>query len=123
VYTQEALDWYEKAAAHDPPHPDALYNLGLLYYEGFHDSLEIDPARSFLLIKTAADVCNDPSALFFVGHIGLQGDEKIPKKIIPDDIKYAWNCVKSAADQGMKMRHTVAMLTCLIPAHFTSLNH
>uniref|UniRef100_A0A7S3PNT1 Uncharacterized protein n=1 Tax=Aplanochytrium stocchinoi TaxID=215587 RepID=A0A7S3PNT1_9STRA len=97
---KEALDWYEKAAAHDPPHPDALYNLGLLYYEGFHDSLEIDPARSFLLIKTAADVCNDPSALFFVGHIGLQGDEKIPKKIIPDDIKYAWNCVKSAADQG-----------------------
>ena len=30
----EAVQWYSLAAQGDEPHPDALYNLGMIYYEG-----------------------------------------------------------------------------------------
>lgn len=88
-----------KPAFHDPPHPDALYNLGILYYEGFENMLQVDKVKAYELIKDAALVCNDPSALFFIGHVGLQGDENLDI-LEPEDKRTSWDYVKRAVEFG-----------------------
>ncbi|KDO23496.1 hypothetical protein SPRG_11419 [Saprolegnia parasitica CBS 223.65] len=72
--------WYSLIADCQNPHPDALYNLGLLYYNGSANSLPPIPAdaeRAMGYFMKAAEV-GDPSALFFMGHVLHVGHDVVP---------------------------------------------
>lgn len=76
---QQAIAWYELAAQEQtetgqPPHPDALYNLGMIYYEGVPGEVSRDPPRAVEYFTRAADQL-DTSALFWLGHAHRVGDD------------------------------------------------
>ncbi|OQR93592.1 hypothetical protein ACHHYP_02443 [Achlya hypogyna] len=76
--------WYSLLANCEAPHPDALYNLGLLYYNGSAQSvppIAADAERAMHYFMKAAEV-GDPSALFFMGHILHVGHEVVPANAI-----------------------------------------
>ncbi|OQR95546.1 hypothetical protein THRCLA_07774 [Thraustotheca clavata] len=72
--------WYSLIADVANPHPDALYNLGLLHFEGNSQSVppvEVNVKLAMQYFMKAAEV-GDPSALFFMGHIFHVGHELVP---------------------------------------------
>ena len=74
----EAAACYEKAATADPPHVDALFNLGTLYFSGAEDSkgakvIPADVGRSFEYFSEAA-ARGDVGAQYWVGHCLLSGE-------------------------------------------------
>ena len=77
-------------------HPDALYNLGMLYYEGVPGAVPADPRRAAGLFAAAADAM-DPSALFWCGHACYVGNAAagVPQSL-PPAIRY----LELAASQG-----------------------
>lgn len=96
-----ASEWYSRAcSARDPtPHPDALYNLGLMLYDGVDDSEPPFPASKAASIPyfvKAAEV-GDASAQFFMGHLLHQGDAELA---IEANIDSALMLVNTAADKG-----------------------
>jgi TPR repeat protein len=58
----EGVEWYKKAAA--ARHPDALYNLALIYYEGRIVETDMDKFNECLNLAAELD---DPQALFVLG--------------------------------------------------------
>lgn len=74
----EAVECYEAAANSQPPHADALFNLGTLYFSGAEDksgktTIQADIDRSFGYFTRAADL-GDAGAQFWVGHCLLSGE-------------------------------------------------
>lgn len=67
-----ALHWYSTAEKH----PDAFYNLGLLYYNGCGEALVQDRLKALEFFHLAARE-NDPSALFWLGHVYRVGDSEL----------------------------------------------
>ena len=67
-----AVEWYEAAAAATPPHPDALFNLGQIYYAG-RGGLERDPTRALAYFEAAA-ASGDQAAQFWLGTMLRAGD-------------------------------------------------
>ncbi|DAZ98608.1 TPA: hypothetical protein N0F65_001027 [Lagenidium giganteum] len=101
-----AIEWYMRVSGPKAPepHPDALYNLGLLYYEGVDDAeppFQADPKASLPFFMKAAEI-GDPSAQYFVGHLLHQGSEELG---VPANFASARMMLESAANKG----HTGAM--------------
>jgi TPR repeat protein len=74
-----AMEWYSDAALRKPPHPDALFNLGLLLFEGVPDAdppVEPNPKGAIPFFMKAAEV-GDPSAQFFMGHLLRTGNPEL----------------------------------------------
>uniref|UniRef100_K3X6E8 Uncharacterized protein n=1 Tax=Globisporangium ultimum (strain ATCC 200006 / CBS 805.95 / DAOM BR144) TaxID=431595 RepID=K3X6E8_GLOUD len=96
-----ASEWYSRAAsARDPnPHPDALYNLGLMLYDGVEDAEPPFPASKSASIPyfvKAAEV-GDASAQFFMGHLLHHGDEELG---ISANMDSALMLINKAAEKG-----------------------
>ncbi|KAF1332620.1 Extracellular protein, partial [Globisporangium splendens] len=96
-----ASEWYSRAAsARDPnPHPDALYNLGLMLYDGVEDAEPPFPASKSASIPyfvKAAEV-GDASAQFFMGHLLHHGDEELG---IEANMDSALMLINKAAEKG-----------------------
>jgi TPR repeat protein len=96
----EALLWYERASKLVPPSPDALFNLGTLYFDGREGLVTPDLIKSFSYFQRAADL-NDISSQFWVGHCYLSGEGGVSR---PDPV-LALKYLKLAADGG----HSSAM--------------
>jgi len=96
---QDALEFFREAANNDPPHPDALYNLGTMYYDGVPELIEADGKKALELFTKAADVCDDAVAQFWVGQYLMGGDPRVD----PDfngDIERGWDYIARSAEQG-----------------------
>jgi TPR repeat protein len=78
----EAISWYEKAAALEPPLTEALYNLGTVYFEG-NDvaNIDADAVRALGYFRLAAQL-GDTDAHYWLGHVHSSGH--IPQWIDPD---------------------------------------
>ena len=74
----EALRWYEVAANGPHPHADALFNLGMIYWEGVGGGTDNEGAvaqdlpRALSFFERAASA-RDASALFFYGTLLCDG--------------------------------------------------
>ncbi|CAK4317821.1 unnamed protein product [Aphanomyces euteiches] len=93
-----AIAWYSAIAVKcDAPHPDALYNLGMIYYED-HPNLEPplkqDMPLAMSYFMKAAKI-GDPSAQYFVGHILHVGNDVVPANPLSGRI-----LLEQAASQG-----------------------
>ena len=92
------LHWYNQAIEdEDKPHPDALYNLGMIYFEG-NQAADIKPNLELALdyfIRAAA--IGDPSAQFYLGHLYRVGSQEMG---VPQDTERALVLLESAAAQG-----------------------
>ncbi|KAF0682531.1 Aste57867_25329 [Aphanomyces stellatus] len=93
-----AMAWYS-ALTHnvDAPHPDALYNLGMLHYED-HPTSEPPVAKNLELAMSyfmeAAQV-GDPSAQFFMGHVLHVGNDVVAPNAVSSLM-----LLEQAAQQG-----------------------
>ena len=96
----EAMLWYERAASLNPPKPDALFNLGTLYFDGREGTITQDLEKSFSYFRRAADL-QDISALFWVGHCYMSGEGGVARP----DPELALHYLTKAADGG----HSSAM--------------
>jgi TPR repeat protein len=113
---QEAVQWYEVAAqvsseSHEGtdislnssrtqtlPHPDALFNLGTLLWDGVDNCLPVDKAKALALFeRAAAPDLQDPSALFFLGAMLHNGDKAAGVK---PNVRRALRLLELAAGQG-----------------------
>lgn len=114
---QEAVQWYELAAgissesqdgndgssilvktSQSSPHPDALFNLGTLLWEGVDGCLPVDKTKALALFeRAAAPDLQDPSALFFLGAMLHNGDSAAGVK---PNIRRALRLLELAAGQG-----------------------
>lgn len=98
---QQACEWYARVtSARDPaPHPDALYNLGLMLYDGVDDAEPPFPSSkpaSIAYFVRAAEA-GDGSAQFFMGHLLHQGNEELG---IEANMESAMMLINTAADNG-----------------------
>ncbi|KAG7401657.1 hypothetical protein PHYBOEH_011611 [Phytophthora boehmeriae] len=75
----EASAWYTKVTKDENPHPDALYNLGVMLFEGVQHAEPPFPGNKVAAIPffTRAAEVGDISAQFFMGMLLHQGDEDI----------------------------------------------
>ena len=96
----EAVLWYERAASLDAPVPDALFNLGTLYFDGKDGAVAPDLSKSLAYFTRSADL-GDASAQFWVGHCHMTGEGGAPWPDPGNALKY----LLAAAEQG----HTSAM--------------
>ncbi|GBG32157.1 Protein sel-1-like 1 [Hondaea fermentalgiana] len=106
ITSHDALAFYKEAAEADPPHPDALYNLANLYYDGIPELLQPDGSETLRLMTIAAETCKDKSAEFWLGKYLIEGDARIDPAFEGGDIASGWDFIARAAGQG----HTQAQL-------------
>ncbi|ETV84586.1 hypothetical protein H257_03753 [Aphanomyces astaci] len=75
-----ARAWYSVIAFCEKPHPDALYNLGMLLYDDHPTAVPTPTVANLPLamdcFMKAAEV-GDPSAQFFMGHVLHVGNESV----------------------------------------------
>ncbi|KAG6620173.1 Extracellular protein SEL-1 [Phytophthora cinnamomi] len=75
----EASAWYTRVTKDENPHPDALYNLGVMLFEGVQHAEPPFPGNkgaSIPFFTRAAEV-GDISAQFFMGMLLHQGDKDL----------------------------------------------
>lgn len=97
---QEALLWYQKAAALPIPVPDALFNLGTLYFSGQPGLVEANHQRSLAYFELSAE-CGDASALFWLGHCHMAGEGGVANV----DEEKGLKLLQSAAGLGHPAAH------------------
>jgi TPR repeat protein len=97
---QEALLWYQKAAALPIPVPDALFNLGTLYFSGQPGLVEANHQRSLAYFELSAE-CGDASALFWLGHCHMAGEGGVANV----DEEKGLKLLQSAAELGHPAAH------------------
>lgn len=101
-----ASEWYSRAcSARDPnPHPDALYNMGLLLFDGVEDAEPPFPAVKAASIPyfVRAAEAGDASAQFFMGHLLHQGDAELE---IEANLESALMLIHKAAEAGHGSAH------------------
>ena len=78
------------------PHPDALYNLGMIYQEGIEGAVPRDPVRALQYFQRAAELF-DTSALFWLGHTHRVG---LPEAGVRVNGRAAQRYLGLAASQG-----------------------
>ncbi|GMF21549.1 unnamed protein product [Phytophthora fragariaefolia] len=75
----EASAWYTRVTKDENPHPDALYNLGVMLFEGVQHAEPPFPGNKSAAIPffTRAAEVGDESAQFFMGMLLHQGDKDL----------------------------------------------
>jgi len=96
----EAAACYARATAAEPPHVDALFNLGTLYFSGAEDSkgvnvIPADVERSFKYFSGAAER-GDVGAQYWVGHCLLSGEGGSQAV----DVRHGIDLLKKAAEKA-----------------------
>jgi TPR repeat protein len=112
----EAMGWYElaargggdgAAAPSSEPHPDALFNLGSIYWGGVEGHVAADERRAIGFFEAAAAL-GDASALCFLGQVALEGSEAAG---VPRNSRMAVRHLERAACAGHAgASHTLASL-------------
>ncbi|CAI5724635.1 unnamed protein product [Peronospora effusa] len=95
----EASSWYTNVTKDENPHPDALYNLGVMLFEGVHHAEPPFPdnkSASIPFFTRAAEV-GDVSAQFFMGSLLHQGDKDLG---IEPNFTSGVMLIKMAASKG-----------------------
>jgi TPR repeat protein len=70
----EGIRWYQRAVELKPPVVDALYNLGVIYFEGNElGQVKPDPSAAFKYFTTAANA-GDADAHYWLGHVHSSAD-------------------------------------------------
>ena len=85
IAKQEALMWYRKASSEK--HPDALFNLGTLYFNGIENLLKPDESQSLLFFEEAAEL-GDQASLYWVGHCYLSEEGGVHKRDTAKALQY-----------------------------------
>ena len=93
ISKQEALKLYRKAA--DMDHPDALFNLGTLHFNGIEGVLESNEENSLPFFEKAASL-GDEASLYWVGHCYLSGEGGVTTR----NSQQAMTYLQSAAEKG-----------------------
>uniref|UniRef100_M4B5D6 Uncharacterized protein n=1 Tax=Hyaloperonospora arabidopsidis (strain Emoy2) TaxID=559515 RepID=M4B5D6_HYAAE len=75
----EATAWYTNVSKVKNPHPDALYNLGVMLFEGVHHAEPpfVGNKSAAIPFFTRAAEVGDVSAQFFMGVLLCQGDKDL----------------------------------------------
>jgi TPR repeat protein len=95
----EASAWYTRVTKNDKPHPDALYNLGVMLFDGVDHAEPPFPGNkgaSIPFFTRAAEV-GDVSAQYFMGVLLHQGDEELE---IKPNFRSGLMLVEMAANKG-----------------------
>ncbi|TDH70803.1 hypothetical protein CCR75_005536 [Bremia lactucae] len=95
----EASAWYTRVTKDKNPHPDALYNLGVMLYEGVEHAEPPFPGNKLASIPffTRAAEKGDISAQFFMGVLLHQGEKDLG---IEPNFKSGWMLLEMAATNG-----------------------
>ncbi|CEG35200.1 Extracellular protein SEL-1 and related proteins [Plasmopara halstedii] len=95
----EASAWYTRVTKGENPHPDALYNLGVMLFEGVQhaDPPFIGNRSASIPFFTHAAELGDTSAQFFMGMLLHQGDKELE---IEPDFKSGLMLIKMAASKN-----------------------
>lgn len=91
---QLAVSWYTRAATAPQPHPDALFNLGRLHYEGL--GVPQDRAKALPYFQRAAEL-GDATSKFFLGHVMRVG---VPEAGVRPSRERALGLIEGAAHDG-----------------------
>ncbi|ETW00676.1 hypothetical protein, variant, partial [Aphanomyces invadans] len=93
-----ARAWYSVVAFCDKPHPDALYNLGMMLYDDHPTAVPTPTVANLPLamdcFMKAAEI-GDPSAQYFMGHVLHVGNECVPANPVSSRM-----LIEQAAGQG-----------------------
>lgn len=93
--------WYSRVASakDSKPHPDALYNLGLMLFDGVEHAEPPFPANRTAAVPffVRAAEAGDTAAQFFMGQLLHQGDEELG---IAANLKSGLMLIEMAADKG-----------------------
>ncbi|CAH0482211.1 unnamed protein product [Peronospora belbahrii] len=95
----EASSWYTNVTKDENPHPDALYNLGVMLFDGVHHAEPPFPenkSASIPFFVRAAEV-GDVSAQFFMGTLLHQGDKDLG---IEPNFTSGFMLIEMAASKG-----------------------
>ncbi|ETM31184.1 hypothetical protein L914_21199 [Phytophthora nicotianae] len=95
----EASAWYTRVTKDENPHPDALYNLGVMLFEGVQHAEPPFPGNkgaSIPFFTRAAEV-GDVSAQFFMGMLLHQGDKDLE---IEPNFRSGLMLIEMAASKG-----------------------
>ncbi|KAI9922376.1 hypothetical protein PsorP6_001728 [Peronosclerospora sorghi] len=95
----EASAWYLNVTEDDNPHPDALYNLGIMLFNGVPhaEPMFIGNKSASIPFFTRAAEMGDLSAQFFMGTLLHQGDEDME---IEPNITSGIKLIEMAANKG-----------------------
>ncbi|KAJ0397226.1 hypothetical protein P43SY_005244 [Pythium insidiosum] len=99
---KHALEWYFRVTPprlQKDPHPDALFNIGMLLHDGVENAeppLEANRAASVPFFVQAAEA-GDASAQFFMGQLLFHGDEELG---IVANAKSGMMLLEKAAEQN-----------------------
>ncbi|KAG1705117.1 hypothetical protein DVH05_004053 [Phytophthora capsici] len=95
----EATAWYSKVTKGQNPHPDALYNLGVMLFEGVQHAEPPFPGNKGASIPyfTRAAEVGDISAQFFMGMLLHQGDQDLE---IEPNFQSGLMLIEMAASKG-----------------------
>lgn len=102
---KKAIEYYLNSIEEPHPHPDGLYNLGIIFYDGVDGLLEPNRERAFSYLMRAANDLHDPSAMFWIGQLGLTAEDSSEFLLRPNEVE-SFRLVKEAAERG----HGVAMV-------------
>jgi len=108
ISAKNAIEFWQKASESDPPHVDALYNLGCFYYDGLDGVLERNGKLALRFIELAAEL-GDRSAMFWLGQYYLGGDESIDPDFTGDPDK-GWEFIEKACEEGHSKAQIYAAL-------------
>lgn len=88
---------YNEFLQHDSlPHPDAVYNLGMIYWEGIEGFVTPDPSKALSFFETGSTL-QDISSLYFLGVLYMNGNPKL--KILPN-VRRGLRLIELSASQG-----------------------
>lgn len=69
----DAIKCYEDASQGLNPNRDALFNLGMIYYDGIKNVVDPDVKKSFAFFQEAASL-GDPESCYWIGHCLISGE-------------------------------------------------
>ena len=78
------------------PHPDAVYNLGMIYWEGIEGYVQPDPSKALSFFETGVTL-QDISSLYFLGVLYINGNAKY--KVLPNT-RRGLRLIELSASQG-----------------------
>jgi TPR repeat protein len=91
-----AIQCYESAASGPAPHPDALFNLAKIHFDGVPGHVEEDIPKALDLFRRASDL-NDSASMFFLGHVYRVGE---PRASLHADMDRALLLLDKAVELG-----------------------
>ena len=89
-------------------HPDALFNLGTLHFNGIEGVLESNEENSLPFFEKAASL-GDEASLYWVGHCYLSGEGGVTTRNSQQAITYLQSAAEKGYERTLPSRSSIAM--------------